>query len=87
MSVQSILDNPLLFHGYRIISDPLLTESKVVAIQRNRFMRIVAKIFRLKTSTVVTVPSDEVYMVHDVIIAHPEMVVKIKDALEKEKCQ
>lgn len=83
MSVQSILDNPILFKGYRIVSDPLLTESKVVPIQRNRFMQIVAKIFRLKTSNTVSVPSDKVYMVHDVIIAHPEMVVKIKNALGK----
>ncbi|AXG66913.1 hypothetical protein HOU08_gp187 [Dickeya phage vB_DsoM_JA29] len=87
MSVQNIIDNPLLFRGYRIVSDPLLTESKVVPIQQNWFMRIVAKIFRMKTSTVVGVPSNSVYLVHDVIIAHPEMVIKIKDALEKEKCQ
>lgn len=87
--VDSIVKNASLFRGCRLISDPCMTDSKVVPIKRNRFMSIVAKIFKLRKNRVEIVPSRSVYLVHDAIVAHPEIVREIERAVKAQEkpCQ
>lgn len=84
-SIDQLCNQAHLFNGYRLIEDTTMTQNKFVPIERNCFMRIVAKVFRLKKETIVSEPMPTFYLVHDCIIAHPENIKRIRDAVEQSK--
>jgi len=84
-SIDQLCESAYLFNGYRLIEDATMTQNKFVPIERNWFMRIVAKVFRLKKETVVVEPLPTFYLCHDCIIAHPENIKRIRDAVEQSK--
>lgn len=84
-SIDQLCNQAHLFNGYRLIEDDSMYQNKFVPIERNWFMRIVAKVFRLKKETVVAEPLPTFYLCHDCIIAHPENIKRIRDAVEQSK--
>lgn len=82
-AIDQICANANLFNGYRLIEDHSMTETKLVPIERNWFMRGVAKVFKLKKNNIVTSPMPTFYLVHDAIIAHPENIKRIKAAVDQ----
>lgn len=83
-SIDQLVNSAHLFNGYRLVSDSTMTETKLVPIERNWFMRIVAKVFKLKKNDIVTTPLPTFYLCHDCIIAHPENIKRVKDAIDQQ---
>lgn len=84
-SIDQLCKQAHLFNGYRLIEDKSMYQNKFVPIERNWFMRIVAKVFKLKKNNVVSEPMPTFYLCHDCIIAHPENIKRIRDAIEQSK--
>ena len=84
-SIDQLVNAAHLFNGYRLIEDSTMTQTRLVPIKRNFFMRIVAKVFKLKSNLIVTEPLATFYLCHDCIIAHPENIKRIQDAIEQQK--
>lgn len=84
-SIDQLVNAAHLFNGYRLIEDSTMTQTKLVPIERNWFMRGVAKVFKLKKNNVITEPLPTFYLCHDCIIAHPENIKRVQEAIELHK--
>lgn len=84
-SIDQLCQSAHLFNGYRLVEDSSMTQNKLVHIERNWFMRIVAKVFKLKKNNVITEPAPTFYLCHDCIIAHPENIKRVREAIELQK--
>ncbi len=82
------MNNPLMFHGYKVIANPIITESKEREVRRTwkeRLFTLPWRPFKALRTETYQVPSRDVMVdkINRIIYAHPVVVKEMNDALNK----
>lgn len=80
--------NPLMFHGYRVVANPILTKTETRQVKRTwkeRLFTLPWTPFKAMRTESYQVPDRDVLVdkINRVIYAHPDVVKEMNKALDK----